>query len=59
MDFDNFRQNFIEADKGITLEEYRHLSATELEDLINDAKLSRKLAGQARVYYASRSSKSI
>eukprot|EP01033_Poteriospumella_lacustris_P019227 gene19227-13895_t len=53
MDFNIFRNRFSEADRSITLDQFRALSLEELNGLIRDANLSRPDAGQARLFHPS------
>jgi hypothetical protein len=53
MDFNTFRNRFSEADRSITLDQFRALSLEELNGLIRDANLSRPDAGQARLFHPS------
>jgi hypothetical protein len=52
MTFETLRSRFIEADKHITLDQFRALSETELEALIHEANLTRPERGQARIFHA-------
>lgn len=59
MDFNTFRSRFSEADKGITLDQFRALSLNELNGLIRDTNLSRPDAGQAGLFHPSSQGKFI
>ncbi len=53
MDFDTFKNNFREADRSITLEQFRALSLDELNAFIRDTNLSYSNIGQARLFHPS------
>ncbi len=52
MSFETLRGRFVEADKYITIEQFRALKDVELEALIHEANLTRAERGQARIFHA-------